>query len=61
MSQILPATNTPVQTPSAEKFYDEHLSNLDEHIEASIDNKATSLKQNEGGNGIEENKKTNLC
>ncbi|CCG24222.1 Bdf1 transcription factor [Candida orthopsilosis Co 90-125] len=57
MSQISPATNTPVQTPSAEKFYDEHLSNSDEHIEASIDNKATSLKQNEGGNGIEENKK----
>ncbi|KAG5418652.1 BDF1 [Candida metapsilosis] len=39
MSQISPATNTPVQTPSAEKFHDEHSSNQDEHTGASLESK----------------------
>ena len=56
MSQLLPETNTPVQTPSAEKFYDEHLSKLDENTETSLDNKSNSLKQDDGEHNTAEEK-----
>lgn len=47
MSQILPATNTPVQTPSAEKFHDEHSSNQDEHAGASLESKTDAHVEEE--------------
>ncbi|KAI5962049.1 BDF1 [Candida theae] len=44
MSQISPATNTPVQTPSTEKFHDEHLGDHIEHTETSLEGKSTKTE-----------------